>query len=206
MTQHAAFWDKIANKYAARPVADQEAYQTKLKVTQSYFSPQMTVLEFACGTGSTALVHAPLVAQYTAIDISPKMIDIAKSKHAATNISNLTFKVATLDDIETENNAYDAILGHSILHLLENYQEVIAQAYRLLKPGGFFVTNTACLNDHMAYMKYLMPLMRWVGLAPYVKFFSQHDLEQAMQIAGFSLEHQWQPPKSKTAYFLVARK
>jgi len=70
MVQTAAFWDKIANKYAARPIADEDAYEVKLKKTQEFFNQEMEVLEFGCGTGGTALTHAPYVKSYTAIDIS----------------------------------------------------------------------------------------------------------------------------------------
>ena len=53
------FWDRIADRYSRRPVADEAAYQKKLEVTRQYFRPEMQVLEFGCGTGSTAIAHAP---------------------------------------------------------------------------------------------------------------------------------------------------
>lgn len=55
------FWDRMANKYARQPIADEAAYQHKLDVTRQHFTPQSKVLEFGCGTGSTALLHAPHV-------------------------------------------------------------------------------------------------------------------------------------------------
>lgn len=74
------FWDKIADKYSKQPIADEESYQKKLKVTQEYLKLNMKVLEFGCGTGSTAIIHAPHVQQIRAIDISQNMISIAKKK------------------------------------------------------------------------------------------------------------------------------
>jgi len=61
MDQSAKFWDKIAERYSKRPIADEAAYEKKLQVTREYFRPDMEVLEFACGTGSTAIEVAPLV-------------------------------------------------------------------------------------------------------------------------------------------------
>src|SRR5215217_1657238 len=55
------FWDNLAERYARQPIADEAAYQTKLDITRSYLHPDMAVLEFGCGTGSTALQHAPHV-------------------------------------------------------------------------------------------------------------------------------------------------
>jgi ubiquinone/menaquinone biosynthesis C-methylase UbiE len=82
MTRHPAarFWDKVAERYARRPVDDEAAYQHKLQVTRDYLTPGMTVLEFGCGTGTTALAHAPFVKRILATDVSPKMIEIARRK------------------------------------------------------------------------------------------------------------------------------
>jgi len=61
MNNSAKFWDKVAERYSRQPVADEAAYQEKLQVTREYFQPYMEVLEFGCGTGSTAIEHAPYV-------------------------------------------------------------------------------------------------------------------------------------------------
>ncbi|MEM6403851.1 MAG: SAM-dependent methyltransferase, partial [Cyanobacteria bacterium P01_D01_bin.116] len=58
MSNSAKFWDNIAEKYSKDPIADEAAYQKKLQVTQEYFKPDMEVLEFGCGTGGTAIIHA----------------------------------------------------------------------------------------------------------------------------------------------------
>ena len=93
MDQSAKFWDKIAARYSKRPIADDAAYQKKLQVTHEYFRPDMEAMEFGCGTGSTAIVHAPYVKHIQAIDISSKMIEIAQGKADAKNIENVTFIV-----------------------------------------------------------------------------------------------------------------
>ncbi len=211
MVESAGFWDKVADKYAARPVADQDAYQEKLELTQRFFNSQMDVLEFGCGTGSTALVHAPYVASYTAIDISKRMIEIAISKRAQqqneqADLNNLHFRVATLDDYASVEETYDAVLGLSILHLLPNYQQAICQSYNMLKPGGIMVTNTGCLKDHLAFMRFVIPLMQFFGIAPHVEFLSRAQINQSMQCAGFDIEYSWVPPKSKSSYFMICRK
>ena len=73
MAQPTKFWDKIADHYSKQPIADEAAYQKKLQVTQAYFQPEMEVLEIGCGTGSTALIHAPYVKHIRAIDFSANM-------------------------------------------------------------------------------------------------------------------------------------
>ncbi|MDH3441394.1 MAG: class I SAM-dependent methyltransferase, partial [Gammaproteobacteria bacterium] len=120
MHESARFWDKIAPRYSRKPVSDEAAYQKKLEVTREYLRPDMDVLEFGCGTGSTAIAHAPYVKHILATDISPKMIEIARDKAAADEVENVTFRVATIEDLDASDSAFDAALGLSILHLLED--------------------------------------------------------------------------------------
>ncbi|AZZ92381.1 methyltransferase domain-containing protein [Hahella sp. KA22] len=200
------FWDNAAERYARRPVTDVSAYEKKLAVTQQFFSADMRVLEFGCGTGSTALVHAPRVAEYLATDASSKMIDIARAKLRDQSVPGLRFDVATLDDYSGQSESYDAILGLNILHLLRDPDQAIQQVYRLLKPGGVFISNTACLSDTRPYLRLITPVGRLLRLMPYVKFLSRKGLEASMERAGFEFDYKWMPETTKDVYFLVARK
>lgn len=157
MGQSTKFWDKIADRYLKQPIADVAAYEKKLQVTQEYFQPDMEVLEIGCGTGSTAIVHAPYVKHIRAIDFSANMIDIAQTRAAAQNISNLTFEQSSIDELDIPDQSLDAILGLSILHLLEDKEAAIAKVFDMLKPGGIFVTSTVCLGDQMAWFKWIAP-------------------------------------------------
>jgi ubiquinone/menaquinone biosynthesis C-methylase UbiE len=209
MDQSAKFWDKIAERYSKRPIADEAAYQEKLKVTREYFRPDMEVLELGCGTGSTAIAHAPYVKHIQAIDISLKMIEIAQGKADARNIENVTFKRATIDEFSVPDRTLDAVLGLSILHLLENKDEVISRVYKMLKPGGIFVTSTACIGDAMKFFeigfKIVAPIGKFLGLMPLVKVFTTRELKDSLTDAGFKIDYQWQPGKNK-AVFIVAKK
>jgi len=207
MPEPSRFWDRIAEKYAKQPVADEAAYQRKLTVTRDYLHPDMEVLEFGCGTGSTALVHAPYVKHISAIDLSAKMIEIARGKAAAAEISNVTFEQLSIDELDAPDHTYDAVLGLSILHLLRDMDGVIAKVLRMLKPGGVFVSSTVCMGDTlmMAVIGRVVPIGRLFGLLPYVSVFTPDDLEARLTGAGFEIEHRWQPGKGK-AVFIVARK
>ncbi|ABC29998.1 SAM-dependent methyltransferase [Hahella chejuensis KCTC 2396] len=200
------FWDKAAERYARRPVADVGAYEKKLAVTQQFLRADMRVLEFGCGTGSTALVHAPQVAEYVATDASSKMIDIARAKLRDQPVPGLKFDVATLDDYNGQSEIYDVILGLNILHLLRDPDQAIQQVYRLLKPGGVFISNTACLSDTRPYLRLITPVGKLLRLMPYVKFLSRKGLEASIESAGFEIEYKWIPETTKDVYFLVARK
>ena len=76
----AKIWNRFADGYSKSPIKDEKAYQVKLAMTRKYLKPSSEVLEFGCGTGGTALLHAPFVKHYRAIDVSFRMIEIAQEK------------------------------------------------------------------------------------------------------------------------------
>lgn len=205
MADSSAFWDRVAERYSKNPVADEASYQKKLRVTREYFSPDAQVLEIGCGTGSTAIVHAPFVKHIRATDISPKMIEIATKKAALENVDNVSFEVSSIDDLDVADQSLDAVLGLSILHLVRDRDRVIAKAYKMLKQGGVFVTSTVCIGDTMKFFKLIAPIGRFLGLMPLVTVFTVQELVDSVTKAGFSIDYQWQPGKGK-AVFIVAKK
>ncbi|NES86917.1 MAG: class I SAM-dependent methyltransferase [Moorea sp. SIO2B7] len=205
MNQSSKFWDKIAEGYSKQPIADEAAYQKKLQLTQKYFKPDMEVLEFGCGTGSTAIIHAPCVKHIRAIDISSKMIKIAQGKAEAQNINNVTFEQLTIEELTVADETFDLVLGLSILHLLKDKEEAITKVHKMLKPGGIFVTSTACLGDTMKWFKIVAPMGKFLGLIPLVKVFTAKELADSLTDASFAIDYHWQPSQDK-ALFIVAKK
>ena len=206
MTQPSSrFWDKIADRYARQPVKDEAAYQKKLQITQSYLQPDMKLLEFGCGTGTTALTHAPFVDRILAIDISSRMLEIAEQKAQVAGIDNVVFQRAAIDDYAVPDNSIDVVLGMSILHLLADKDMAITKVHNMLKPGGVFVSSTVCLGNTMKFFKLIGPLGRALGVLPLLKVFTTQELVDNIKARGFDIEHEWSPGKG-TSVFIVARK
>jgi len=205
MAGHSRFWDRIAKRYSQRPIADETAYQKKLEVTRTYFRPDMKVLEFGCGTGSTAITHAPHVHHIQAIDISSKMIEIARSKAESNRVGNVTFTQSTIDEFTADDQSMDAVLGLSILHLLANRDDIIAKVYKMLRPGGVFVSSTMCMGGTMKFFRVIVPIGEFFGLLPQVRWFTAEQLETSLTRVGFVIDYQWKPGEGK-AVFIVAKK
>jgi len=208
MTSEARFWDKRAENYAKQPIADEAAYRKKLEIARDYFGPDMQVLEFGCGTGTTAIAQAPYVKHIRATDISERMIGIARTKAEAAGVRNITFERADIDGFDAPDGSFDAVMGHSILHLVPDRDAVIASVHRLLRPGGVFISNTACLGDTMLrHMRLIAPIGRFFGLMPLVRFFTTEQLENSLTRAGFAVEREWRLRNGPAAIaFIVARK
>jgi 2-polyprenyl-3-methyl-5-hydroxy-6-metoxy-1,4-benzoquinol methylase len=201
----ARFWNRFARRYARMKVPDEASYRHKLDRTRAYLTPQARVFEFGCGTGTTALHHAPHVAHIRGVDFAPEMIAIAREKATAQGAANAEFAVGTVED-EPGAGLWDMVMAHSVLHLVPDRDGAIAKAHALLKPGGHFVSSTICLSDGLWFMRPLIPLMRLAGFAPTrVAFFTADDLRAAITRAGFEIVEDWRPG-TRRALFLVARK
>lgn len=198
------FWNRTAERYAKRPVADETAYRSKLSITQKYLHPDMDVLEIGCGTGSTALIHAPKVRTYLATDASHRMIEIARDKLDHTNVRNLEFRLASLDDLGNLNQQFDAVLCLNLLHLLKDPKSAIEQVLGLVKPGGVFVSTTACLKDKKSWLRPVAVAARLLRLAPFVAFLSKQELKNCLQEAGFDILHTWVPENTSDVLFAIA--
>lgn len=201
----AAFWDRAAPGYRNRPIADTENYARKLAQTQALMRPDMQVLEFGCGTGSTALEHAPHVAHIDASDVSAAMLAIGQEKAEQAGIKNVSFKQSGVDEFDAPDGSYDMVLALNLLHLLPDREAALANIHRLLKPGGIFVSSTGCLADRMWFLRPVIAVMQWIGKAPYVGFLGVQQVLQEVAKAGFEAQDHWTHGRANSL-FLVARK
>ena len=198
------FWDRIAARYARKPIADEAAYATKLEMTRKYLREDSEILEIACGTGGTAIEHAPYVARVLATDVSAKMLEFGRERAEAAGVENVTFRQAAAEDIDAEDASFDAVLALSLLHLLDDRLPVLANIHRWLKPGGTFVSSTAVLGDTMRWFRFIGPLGHKLGLIPKVHIFTRGELEASITDAGFEIVESWQP--GKVTDFVIARR
>lgn len=207
MPDKAKFWDGTAEKYSKQPIANQKAYEIKLDLTREYFTPDSQVLEFGCGTGSTAILHAPFVKHIDAIDVSQEMIRIANDKLEPAGVQNVTFRVADMDRFQATPESYDAVLGLNILHLLDDRMAAMREVYKALKPGGHFISSTACLREKLLFtlIDPLFPLMHALGQWPKVYRLSASRIQRDMEQIGFKTVHYWQPDNG-IGVFMVGQK
>ncbi|NVK17289.1 MAG: class I SAM-dependent methyltransferase [Methylocystaceae bacterium] len=200
------FWDRHAEGYAKRAISDEATYQQKLKKTQAYMTPEMSVLEIGCGTGTTAIYHAPYVNHIHAMDVSAEMVKIAEEKTKAAQIDNITYDCSDFDSLNVDNEKYDMVMAHNLIHLLPDRDAALNKINALLKPGGMFVSSTACLHSGaLNLLRLILPIGQVFGRLPLVRFFSSRQFEDSLTKAGFEVEFKWQPGKVK-AFFVIARK
>jgi predicted TPR repeat methyltransferase len=199
-----SFWDKAAPKYAKDPISDMTSYNETLERMRTILQPHNRVLEIGCGTGSTALQLAYRVDQYVGTDVSPKMISIAQSKLADDAPAHLSFATHAADDLPT--GPHDVILALNLLHLLPNLEDVLAQIYAALPSGGMFIAKTGLLKDGLRVLPWILPVLRLVGKAPFVRSLSGLELTNLLESAGFEVTETLTQQGTVPRFFTVARK
>lgn len=197
----AAFWDRIAERYAARPVSDTASYEATLERVRHWLRPDMQVLELGCGTGSTAERLAPAVARITGSDFSAGMIRIAESRRDAPNLGFLCAGVGEA----LADGPHDAVLAFNLLHLLDDLGECLSQVHAALCEGGLFLSKTPCVGARW-YLRPAVWGLQKLGKAPAVRFLRPAELEAAIREAGFEIVETGDYPAKLPNHFVVARK
>lgn len=202
LSKQQKFWNRIAGRYAARPLKDVPAYDAMIGDVASRLKPGDHVLELGCGTGGTAIRLAPHVSQWTATDFSAEMIKIAQDKPAG---ANLTFKIADAENAY-DGGPFDVICAFNVLHLVENQPATLAQIFTNLKPAGLLISKTWCFADLKFKFRLLFRALQFVGLFPAVKPHSIPELRQSIIDAGFEITDERIFGKHPQNLYIVARK
>ena len=94
------------------------------------------VLEIGCGTGviSRVLARWPGVAGVLGLDPSPGLV--ARARELSEGFPNLTFQVADGRAVPIVDGAFDVVVLHRVLSHVPGPDRVLAEAFRLLCPGG----------------------------------------------------------------------
>jgi ubiquinone biosynthesis O-methyltransferase len=199
------FWDKLANqfdrhaKYFEAPPVER---------AKKYLKDSDTVLDFGCATGTVTGEIAFSVKEITGIDISSKMIDIAKSKANESEIKNVAFRQATIFDTDYKRESFDVILAFNILHFFEDTIKVLQRMHELLKADGRIIIAIACTGQRTfsnTLQRILFTPMIKMRLIPYMKFIRIAELRDSLNRAGFQVEAV-ENLTSPVNYFVVAKK
>ena len=201
------FWDKQAKGFT-----DQEQH-TRLEenkdyiTTLKYLNINDTVLDYGCATGIISNAIADKVNEIHAIDISPKMIEVAKVKASELNIENVHYTPTTIYDESYQKEQFNVILAFRILHMLEDMPAVMRRINELLKPGGIFISVSACMGEKKGIMGILVFLASKLKIVPVkVNLFKLPELQGLMTEAGLEIVETEKMDDSLPHYCIVARK
>ena len=135
------------------------------------------------------------------------MIEVAKRKADERKIDNIKYTQATIFDVTYERESFDVVLAFNILHLLEDLQKVLQRINDLLKPGGLFISSTACMGDKTVsrYRLLLFPLSV-LGIVPSMKFLKRSELDESITKGNFQIIETGRMDHKAPIFLIVAKK
>ena len=102
---------------------------------------QVRLLDVGCGGGVLTEEFASLGCQVTGIDISPRSIAVAQ-RHATISGLSIDYRVGSGTSLPFEDSSFDAVGCCDVLEHIQDWKQVIAEAGRVLVPGGLFFFDT----------------------------------------------------------------
>jgi ubiquinone/menaquinone biosynthesis C-methylase UbiE/catechol 2,3-dioxygenase-like lactoylglutathione lyase family enzyme len=111
--------------------------------------PQATwhVLDVATGGGHTALKFAPHVAQVTATDLTPRMLQKAERFIQAQGVENIRYQQADAESLPFDAGMFDLVTCRIAPHHFPDPFKFVQEAIRVLKPGGLLLVQDHVLPD-----------------------------------------------------------
>jgi ubiquinone/menaquinone biosynthesis C-methylase UbiE len=111
----------------------------------------MHVLDCGCGPGSITLGLAEAVApgEVVGIDIESSQIDLARTQAAQQGCSNVRFVVGDVLHLPYPEAMFDAMFGHTILMQFHDPLPMLAEVYRVVKPGGVVGFREAAYDGNL---------------------------------------------------------
>lgn len=143
-----------------------------------------TVLEYGCGDGLDTLILARRGARVKALDISPDLINVARQRLIANQITgDVEFIVGSAHDVPLPDDSVDVVFGMAILHHLD-LELSAREVKRVLRKGGRAIFREPVRNSKL--VKFLRGLIPYQS--PHVSAFERplSDEELARYAGGFS--------------------
>jgi DNA-binding transcriptional ArsR family regulator/protein-L-isoaspartate O-methyltransferase len=106
------------------------------------------VLDAGAGDGATAQLLAPRARSITCVDVSEKLVDAARVRLAGH--ANARCQVADLQDLPFAAASFDDVLLLNVLPFLKQPGTALAEAARVLRPGGRLALVTLADHEHMS--------------------------------------------------------
>ena len=144
------------------------------------------VLDVGCGDGEFALELTRRGAVVTGIDASAAMIDAAK-RRAAQHNANITFQLATAEQLPFAAEQFDVVTAITILCFVEDASPVFREVARVLRPGGRLVIGELGKWSSWAAAR---RIRAWLGspLWRRGRFRSASELRALARQAGLTVE------------------
>ncbi len=200
------FWDRLVKNYDKKTNDLGEDHINTVAKIKDYINEHKTVLDLGCASGAIANNIANNAKEVHGIDISSKMIQVAKRKAIELDIVNVKFTQSTIFDEDLGEESFDVILAFNVLHLLEDTQMVLKRISKLLRSGGLIISSTACLGEKKTLLTWLLSILTKVKVVPQINFYEISEFKGLFHNENFQIIETENEFQGAYSYLLVAKK
>ena len=140
-------------------------------------TPHIDIVDLGAGEGVLSQLLARRARSVICIDNSPSMVRVGTELAAAHDFENLTYKLGDIEEVPLPDGSTDLALLSQALHHARKPEKAIAEAWRILRPGGRLAILD--LNQHTFEKARELYADRWLGFSP-------NRLYQWIKACGFS--------------------
>jgi len=169
--QQKASWNRFAAGWKKWDPVTMEFLQPMKEAIINYLQPKdgQKILDIAAGTGEPALSIAASIKNgvVTITDISEEMMEIAREKAIAKELTNIETVICDASDLPFENGSFDAVSCRFGFMFFPDIQLAANEIYRVLKPGGRFATTVWNFPEKNFWVTAIMgTIMRLMEIPP----------------------------------------
>jgi SAM-dependent methyltransferase len=155
-------------------------------ITLASLEPGQTVLDLGSGAGLDCFFAARKVGptgHVIGVDMTPEMIERARSSAQRLNLPNVEFRQGYLEDLPVESNTVDVIISNCVINLSPDKSKVFAEAFRVLRPGGKLAVSDI-VTDGPLPESIKKSLSAWAGCV--AGAMEAGEYTEMMESAGFT--------------------
>jgi SAM-dependent methyltransferase len=148
--------------------------------------PGEIVLDLGSGGGIDVILSAKRVGptgKAYGLDMTDEMLTLARENQKKAGIQNVEFLKGAIENIPLPNNAVDVIISNCVINLSGDKDRVLAEAFRVLKPGGRLAVSDVVVRGQVpANIRKSMEL--WVGCI--AGALEENEYREKLARAGFN--------------------
>jgi len=144
------------------------------------------VLDLGSGGGIDVLLSAKRVGptgKAYGLDMTDEMLALARENQVRSGLTNVEFLRGEIEHIPLPDNSVDVIISNCVINLSADKDRAIAEAFRVLKPGGRFAVSDVVVKDDDVPDEVRRSMELWVGCV--AGALSHDSYRDKLQRAGF---------------------
>jgi ubiquinone/menaquinone biosynthesis C-methylase UbiE len=155
-----------------------------------------SVLDVACGPGILTAAIAKSAREVVAFDLTPQMLKKAAQRCSEAGLANVTFREGNAAELPFADAVFDAVVTRLSVHHFDQPKRVMAEIFRVLRPGGSFVVADV-ISSEVADEAELRNAIEILRDPSHVRMLPASELTSLVEEAGFSVESltTWDKPR-----------